>query len=59
MWWRWVLRAAVAVGLDDWAKKKAGQLITKIKDKAVNEVTKTREAGGGGTEAEEKAKVSD
>lgn len=32
--WGWVLRAAVALGLDKWARRKAGELIVKIRDKA-------------------------
>lgn len=34
MWWKAALRLAVAVGLDKWAKKKAGELIAKVKDRA-------------------------
>jgi hypothetical protein len=34
MWWKVALRVAVAVGLDKWAKKKAGELIAKAKNKA-------------------------
>lgn len=34
MWWKVALRAAVAVGLDKWAKKKAGELIAKVKERA-------------------------
>ena len=34
MWWKVALRVAVAVGLDKWAKRKAGELIAKVKDKA-------------------------
>ena len=36
--WAWVLRAAVAVGLDKWAKKKAADLIAKAKDKLKKKV---------------------
>lgn len=36
--WAWVLRAAVAVGLDKWAKKKAAELIAKAKDKLKKKV---------------------
>lgn len=38
MWWRWALRAAVAVGLDKWAKRKAVELIAKVKDKAKKKI---------------------
>jgi hypothetical protein len=34
MWWKAALRIAVAVGLDKWAKRKAADLIAKVKDKA-------------------------
>lgn len=33
MWWRIVLQAAVAVGLDKWAKRKAEELLAKLKAK--------------------------
>ena len=36
--WAWILRAAVAVGLDKWAKRKAGELIAKAKDKLKKKV---------------------
>jgi len=36
--WRWVLRAAVALGLDKWAKRKAAELIAKAKDKLSKKV---------------------
>jgi hypothetical protein len=32
--WGWVLKGAVAVGLDKWARRKVGDLISKAKDKA-------------------------
>lgn len=38
--WAWILRAAVAVGLDKWAKRKAGELIAKAKDKLKQRVEK-------------------
>jgi len=34
MWWKTVLQVAVAVGLDKWAKRKAADLIAKVKEKA-------------------------
>lgn len=36
--WAWVLRAAVAVGLEKWAKRKAADLIAKAKDKLKKKV---------------------
>lgn len=36
MWWKWALRAAIAVGLDKWAKKKAVELAGKLRKKAVD-----------------------
>jgi len=36
--WAWILRAAVAVGLDKWAKRKAADLIVKAKDKLKKKV---------------------
>lgn len=52
--WAWVLRAAVAVGLDKWAKKKAAELIAKAKDKLKKKVeglekVQTLVASSGGT----------
>ncbi len=52
--WAWVLRAAVAVGLDRWAKKKAADLIAKAKDKLKKKVeglekVQTLVADAGGT----------
>lgn len=54
MWWKVVLRAAVAIGLDKWAKKKAGELIAKAKDKLKKKVeglekVQTLVATSGGT----------
>lgn len=43
--WAWVLRAAVAVGLDRWAKKKAADLIAKAR-------TSSREEGRGAGEGQ-------
>lgn len=44
MWWKWVLRVAVAVGLDDWAKRKAAALVAKIKAKAQAKVKSLEQA---------------
>lgn len=38
MWWKAALRIAVAVGLDKWAKRKAADLIAKVKDKAKKKI---------------------
>jgi hypothetical protein len=32
--WAWILRTAVALGLDAWARRKAGELIVKIEKRA-------------------------
>lgn len=34
MWWKLILRAAVAVGQSEWAKRKAGEVIAKLGKKA-------------------------
>lgn len=34
MWWKLALKAAIAVGLDKWAKRKAIELAAKLKNKA-------------------------
>lgn len=44
--WAWVLRAAVAVGLDKWAKKKAVELAGKLKKKAAKKVDGIMESVG-------------
>ena len=44
MWWKWVLKAAVAVGLDQWAKRKAEELLAKLKDKITHKADQITEA---------------
>lgn len=44
MWWKTVLKIAVAVGLDQWAKKKAKQLAEKLRAKVEKKVKKIEEA---------------
>lgn len=44
--WAWVFRAAVAVGLDKWAKKKAAELAAKIKSKAIKKADAIMESVG-------------
>lgn len=34
MWWKVALQVAVQLGLDKWAKRKAADLIAKVKEKA-------------------------
>lgn len=34
MWWKWILQAAIALGLDKWAKKKAVEIVAKLKARA-------------------------
>ena len=38
MWWKLALQAAVALGLKDWAKRKAAELIAKAKEKLKHKV---------------------
>lgn len=41
MWWKWVLKAAIALGFDDWAEKKAIELAVMLKvrvEKRVDQV---------------------
>lgn len=38
MWWKVALKVAIAVGLDKWAKRKAAEIITKVKDKAKKKI---------------------
>jgi len=44
--WGWVLKAALAVGLDKWAKKKAVQLAAKLKSRAVKKADAVLAAAG-------------
>lgn len=44
MWWKTILKIAVAVGLDKWAKKKAKALIEKYSKKAEDKAKKIKEA---------------
>jgi hypothetical protein len=46
MWWKLVLQAAVAVGLDKWAKRKAINLAAKIKSKATKKADMILETVG-------------
>jgi hypothetical protein len=50
MWWKAVLKVAVAVGLDKWAKKKAVALAGKLRAKAETKVKKIEEAVSGKVE---------
>lgn len=52
--WAWILKTAVAIGLDQWAKRKAGELIVKIEARAKARIEKLTvvqkvlaETGGG------------
>lgn len=44
--WKWILTAAVQLGLKDWAKKKAVALAAKIKSKAVKKADAIVESVG-------------
>ena len=44
--WAWVLRAAVAVGLDKWAKKKAVAVAAKLRAKAIQKADGILESVG-------------
>lgn len=46
MWWKWVLQAAVAIGLDKWAKRKAIEVAAALKKKAVSRADGILEAVG-------------
>jgi len=46
MWWKLVLQAAVAAGLDKWAKRKAIGLAAKLKSRAHKKADAMLEAGG-------------
>lgn len=44
--WRWVLKAAVAVARTEWAKRKAAELIEKIRRKAEKDAKAVADAAG-------------
>jgi hypothetical protein len=44
MWWKTVLKIAVALGLDKWAKRKAGKIVKKIRNKAKKKVEDLQKA---------------
>lgn len=44
--WGWVLKAAIAVGLDKWAKRKAIELAAKLRKRAVAKADSILEAAG-------------
>lgn len=46
MWWKWALKAAIAVGLDAWAKRKAVELARKLKKRAATKADSILEAAG-------------
>jgi hypothetical protein len=44
MWWKTILKIAVAVGLDKWAKRKAKALVDKLRKKAVKKAEQIEDA---------------
>ena len=44
--WGWILKAALAIGLDQWAKRKAIELAKKLKKKAEARAERVLEAVG-------------
>lgn len=44
MWWKTILKIAVAAGLDKWAKKKAKKLADKLRKKAVKKAEQIEDA---------------
>jgi len=53
MWWKAILKIAVAAGLDKWAKDKALALVGKLKAKAAAKAKDILEAGGASGEKKE------
>jgi len=54
MWWKVALQIAVQLGLDTWAKRKAGELIEKVKAKADEKIKHLE-----GVQAQVDAKLAD